>query len=234
MGLGMRRTGRKAIGMVCRRRLDTPSNRFSRRALGFVVGLLALAVGEQAQAQGPPPFPPREPAWTGGPLRRAVRHTKWTIHDQLVGYPAYFNVPPLGTSLYNNMTTMTRKGDMHTFVLYRSDFLSGTTTLSPGGARRLSFMASRLPGWGGPVVVEWTPDQPGLDVARREAVASILMGANLPVTGERLVVGPSPYPGLLGADAANNYDVLITRDLAAPRTYSLSPASTASFGGGAR
>lgn len=34
MGLGMRQTGRKAIGMVCHRRLDTPSHRFSRRCWG--------------------------------------------------------------------------------------------------------------------------------------------------------------------------------------------------------
>ncbi|HEU5118819.1 MAG TPA: hypothetical protein VFT74_19660, partial [Isosphaeraceae bacterium] len=133
-----------------------------------------------------------------------------------------------------NMTTMTHKADLHTFTLYRSDFLSGTTTLSPAGAQRLSFLASRLPRWGGPVVVEWTPDQPGLDAARRDAVATLLTGANLPVTPTRLVVGPSPYPGLLGVDSANNYDTLITRDLAAPRAYSLTPTSTADFGGGAR
>lgn len=205
-----------------------------RSAWGLTALIAGLLLGNLAHAQGPPPLPPREPVWTGGPLRRAARHTGWTIHDHLVGYPVYFNVPPLGTSLYANMGTMARKGDLHTFTLYRSDFLSGTATLSPGGARRLSFLASRLPHWAGPVVVEWTPQQPGLDLARREMVATLLRNAQLPVTTERLVVGPSPYPGLLGVDSANNYDTLITRDLAAPRAYSLSPTATSSFGGGSR
>lgn len=202
--------------------------------LGTLMGLLFGLASVPAEAQGPPPFPPREPAWTGGPVRRTMKHVGWTVHDRFVGRPEYFDVPPLGTHLYDAMTTMTHKADLHTFILYRSDFIAGTTTLSPGGARRLSFLASRLPTWAGPVVVEWTPDQPGLDAARRDSVAAILSGARLPVPPGRLVVGPSPYPGLLGVDSANNYDTLITRDLAAPRGYSLSPTSTADFGGGPR
>ena len=84
-------------------------------------------------------------------------------------------------------------------------------------------MASRLRGWLGPVLIEWSPDQPGLAEARRTAVLAILQGGGLPVIPERVVIGPSPYPGMLGTDAANNYNILITRDQGAPTGVLVDP-----------
>jgi len=52
-----------------------------------------------------------------------------------------------------------------------------------------------------------------------------------PVVPERVVIGPSPYPGTLGTDAANYYNVMITRDLAAPSGLLLTPNSAGTFGG---
>lgn len=205
------------------------------------LGLAAFAAAP-ALGQGPaaPPLIPPPPVPThvhfhqrGGPLSRAAQHVSYTVHDQLIGDPALFDVPPLGYALYQTMYAQKAKADLHVFTLYRSDFVAGTDLLSPNGAWRLSFLASRLPGWTGPIVVEWTPDDPPLAEARRAAVAASLRTANLPVDG-RVVIGPSPYIGLLGADAANNYDTLIIRDLGAPRAYSLTPSSTATFGGGGR
>ena len=49
---------------------------------------------------------------------------------------------------------------------------------------------------------------------------------------ERVVIGPSPYPGMLGTDAANNYNVMIIRYQTAPASYSLTPTAGAGFGSG--
>jgi hypothetical protein len=49
--------------------------------------------------------------------------------------------------------------------------------------------------------------------------------ANIPVVPERLLIAPSPYPGSLGTDAANNYDIMIFRGQAAPSNYSLTPTA---------
>ncbi len=204
-------------------------------------GLLALGLATApafGQLPGPSPLVPQPPMRVPPPVHHAgrgpIHQAGFVLHDEFIGYPAIFDVPPLGYSLYRTMGAQAAKANVHTFMLYRSDFLSGTNQLSPAGAWRLSYLAAQLPHWSGPIVIEWTPNQPGLAEARRAAIVASLAAANLPPVNGRVLIGPSPYPGLLGVDAANNYDTLISRDLAAPRTYSLTPTSTASFGGGAR
>jgi hypothetical protein len=169
-----------------------------------------------------------------GVITRCARCLRQRIHEHWVGDPRYFAEPPFGASLYETIGRQKAKGDVHTFTLYRSDFLSGTTVLSPGGARRLSFLASRLGNWKGPIVVEWTPEEPEIGAGRREIVLAALNRASLGVAPERVLVGPSAFHGIMGPDAGNNHDALIYRDFSAPRAYSFSPTSTAEFGGGAR
>ena len=160
---------------------------------------------------GSPSPPP-----TGGTIGTVVNHVGFTVHDHFIGYPDQFVEPPVGFYLNESFHVMKAKADPHRFFLYRSDFLAGTDRLSPTGATRFNQMAGRLPGWLGPLLIEWTPDQPGLDRARRSAVLAALQQAGVPVGEERVVVAPSPYPGTLGTDAANYYDVMISRDQAAP------------------
>ena len=128
-----------------------------------------------------------------------------------------------------NFSLMRAKADPHRFTLYRSDFLDGSDRLSPTGAARFNLMAMRLPGWLGPVVVEWSPDEPGLAEARRTAVVAALQGAGLPVVPERVVVGPSVYPGGMGEDAVNYHNIMISRDRGAPAGYTLTPTSSSGF-----
>lgn len=194
-----------------------------------------------AQPGGPgmAPVPPTgpvmvEPVRPGGPIRRAIRHVCFTLQDRWIGYPEQFVEPPLGFYFYETLGMMKARADTHDFVLYRSDFIDGADTLSPYGAQKLSLMAARLSGWLGPITVEWTPDQPALADSRKAALVALLQKAGLPVVPERVVIGPSPYPGLLGADASNNYANLILRDTRAAQDYSTTPSSTANFGGGNR
>jgi hypothetical protein len=195
-------------------------------------GLAAWLLAAPAWAQTPvPPTGPAPcvPMNRPGPLRRAADHTWRVLQDNFIGYPSEFVEPPVGFYLYESLSVMRAKADPHRFTLYRSDFLDGTDRLSPAGAGRFNIMAARLAAWPGPLVVEWTPDMPGLAEARKKAVLAYLQQAGRPVIAERVVVGPSPYPGMLGTDAANLYNVMITRDQAAPATYSLTPMSAGSF-----
>ena len=96
-------------------------------------------------------------------------------------------------------------------------------------------MANRLPGWLGPVVIEWSPDEPGMAESRRQAVIATLAATGQPVIPERVVIGASPFPGALGTDAANYYNVMITRDIQAPsHLLCVAALQGGSFSGGGR
>jgi|SRR5579864_513825 len=204
------------------------------RITGWASALAAGLVSATALAQEPlPPTGPVpvETARPAGPLRRAFHHIGCTLRDNLIGYPEQFVEPPLGFYVYETMGLMKARADVHDFILYRSDFVDGSDALSPSGAQRLTLMAARLPGWLGPVYVEWTPDRPGLADSRKTALVAMLQKAGLPVVSERVVVGPSPYPGLYGADANSNFQILMIRDQQAPSIFSVTP-NTTGFGTG--
>jgi hypothetical protein len=163
-------------------------------------------------------------------LHRLFHHTAHTLEDKFIGYPDAFIEPPLGTYINRQFAVQVAKADPHRGTLYHSDFLPGTDRFSPIGASRLNLMMARLPVWSGPLLIEWSPDQPALAEARRQAVLATLEKAGHPLLGDRVVIGPSPYPGALGVEAAGNYGNLIGRSQAAAVSFPLSPAESAALG----
>lgn len=199
-------------------------------------GGLATGVLAASSAWGQAPLPPSGPApcvtcRTEGPVKRATHRTLQEIQANFVGYPDLFVEPPPGYYNAEIFGLMRAKADHHRFTLYHSDFLDNSDRLSPAGAGRFNVMAQRMRGWLGPVMIEWSPDQPGLAEARRASVVGLLQGTGLPVIPERVVVAPSPYPGAFGQDAANNSNVFFSRNQTAPTSYSYTPQSGAGFGG---
>jgi hypothetical protein len=156
-----------------------------------------------------------------------------TCKETFIGRPELFYEPPPGFYISEHFSLMQARADPHRFTLYQTDFLPGTNRLSPTGATRFSLMAKRLPQWLGPVLVEWSPDYPGLAEARRAAVLETLQKLGVAMVPERVVIAPSPYPGMLGVDANQNYNNMITRDNQAPLGLPYTPASNSiSFGPG--
>ena len=200
---------------------------------GLAASMLAVSVSAQPPMPVPRPLPPTGPApqvyCEPGPVHRAANHTWNVLQDNLVGYPAEFAEPPLGFYRNEIVSVMKAKAAPHRFTLYRSDFLAGSTKLSPAGAGRFNLMASRLRGWLGPISVEWSPDEPGIAEARREAVLSMLQQAGMPVIMDRVVIGPSPYPGSLGGDAETIYSNRLSRGVQYGQTF---PSATGGGGGG--
>jgi len=198
---------------------------------GVAGGVLAASVWAQAPVPPTGPVPPRV-VCQEGPVRRAFGHTWRVLQNNFVGYPEEFVEPPLGFYVNENIAVMRAKADPHKFTLYRSDFLAGTNRLSPQGAGRINLMASRLRSSPLPILIEWSPDEPGLAESRRTAVVALLQSVGTPVNPDRVVIGPTVYPGSLGTDAANNYGIMITRDQQAPSIYSVTPNSGASLSSG--
>ena len=110
-----------------------------------------------------------------GRLHRMFHHTAHTVQDKLIGYPENFAEPPLGHYINEQFAVQVAKADPHRFTLYHSDFLPGTSLFSPIGASRYNIMATRMPGWLGPITIEWTPEQPELAESRRQAIVETLL-----------------------------------------------------------
>jgi len=198
----------------------------------MLTGLAAGGVLAQAQPPEDPPGP-SQVYERQGLLHRWFHHSAATLQDKMIGYPENFVEPPLGYYVKEQMSLQVAKADPHRFTLYRTDFLPGTDRFSPVGASRFNLMYSRLAGWPGPVVVEWTPDEPGLAEARRQAVLVTMQTAGRPIVPERVVIGPSPYPGAMGVEAGNNFNTLVARSQQAPLAYPPTPQSGAyAYGGG--
>jgi hypothetical protein len=196
--------------------------------------VIATALGaNEASAQPPaPPSGPTSPAvcTRRGRLHRMFHHTAHALENDVIGYPDAFIEPPLGYYINQQFAVQVAKADPHRFTLYNTDFLPGTDRFSPVGASRFNLMFARLPDWSGPIVVQWSPEQPELAQARRQAVVETLASAGVPVTAERVLIGPSPYPGGMGTEAAGNAAATIFRNGAASQAFPLPPTESASMG----
>ncbi len=165
-----------------------------------------------------------------GRLHRMFHHTAHTLQDDFIGYPPTFVEPPLGAYINRQFAVQVSRADAHRFTVYQTDFLPDTDRFSPTGASRFNLMYGRLSAWPGPIVLEWTPDQPELAEARRRAILATLEKAGNPVAPERVVIGPSPYPGAFGTEAAGHFNNAIFRSEAAIQSYPLPPAESARMG----
>ncbi len=204
-----------------------------------VIGLLPRAACAQAPegadaavaAAGAAATPAPAPACERrGPIHRLFHHSAHTLQDKFIGYPDAFVEPPLGFYITEQFTLQVGKADTHRFTLYCTDFLPGTNVLSPTGASRFNIMLKRVGAWPGPVTIEWTPDQPAVAEARRQAVLAMLHQTGQPVIPERVVVGPSPYPGGLGIEPAHFYNNMTIRSQMASPAFALPPIESAASG----
>jgi hypothetical protein len=208
--------------------MDQMAIRFIRwSCVAGVLGIVPAAA--QAQVPEEPSNPPAVCARRGR-LHRMFHHVAHTTEDKFVGYPANFIEPPLGHYVNEQLAVQVAKADPHRFTLYRSDFLPGTSLFSPIGASRYNIMQARIPGWLGPITIEWTPEQPELAELRRQAVLETLAQTGKPVVAERVVIAPSPYPGGVGTEAANNFMNAVGRSQMSGASYILPPNVSADVG----
>jgi hypothetical protein len=201
------------------------------RARWYCAVLLAALAPGDTRAQTPDDSADSTPVCTRtGAIHRLFHRSAHTFQDKFVGYPETFKEPPLGAYVNEQFAVQVAKADVHRFTLYRSDFLPGTIQFSPNGASRFNIMFPRIASWPGPIIVEWTPDQPGLAQSRRLAVLATLQKLGRPIVAERVAIGPSPYPGSRGVEAANNYANTIVRTQNSAQSFPLPPTESSASG----
>jgi hypothetical protein len=202
------------------------SHVFNWSCIAATLGLTPAAIAQvPAEPDGPPVVCSRS-----GHLHRLFHRSAHVLQDKFVGYPQTFVEPPLGFYVNEQFAVQVGKADTHRFTFYRSDFLPGTNLFSPAGASRYNIMATRAPGWLGPITIEWTPEQPELAQERRQAIVAILTKAGNANAADRVVIAPSPYPGAMGIEAMNNFNNTIARTQLASPGFALSPTETAATG----
>ena len=150
--------------------------------------------------------PPLDPAATTrrGPkfVAQKIRSWHWRkLQGRMLGYPEEFPPRALGASVHSFGRVMVANGAEARLTLFDYDFEPNSTQLSARGRDQLSRMAAQLAASPFPLIVERTSTNPGLAVARREAVLSELASASFPIDPDRVLVGaPLPF-GMSGVNA---------------------------------
>ncbi len=216
--------------------------------LTLSASLTAAAAGSTAWGQAPSPPPPPLPALPPSdvaaptpsgppivlpPLPNAPAgaphvHGWWKRrHCAQCNNRAPYVLPPFGANVYTVNRIQVTNNDAYRLILRHYDFIDETTELNPYGRIRLNEIIARSASIPVPIIIEWTLDNPGLDQARRTAVVDLLAKAQVPIEGERVVVGPDMSGRLRGVEA----EIIFANQLA--RMAATSPAVGIGVGPGA-
>ncbi len=137
-----------------------------------------------------------------GFFQKKLRSWHWRrLQGRFYGYPEEFQPRPLGASLYEHGKIMVANGAAARLVLYRYDFVEGTSELTPRGMDQLVKFMSQLSVSPYPLIIERTTGDPALAEARRYAVLAKLAQSPVPLTSDRVLVGIPTPNGLSGTDA---------------------------------
>jgi hypothetical protein len=197
-------------------------SRYVMLTLSAVTTGVALT-GSAALGQGPPPtpaasgpatnvppamvaFPPLPPS--RGPVYQHQHPHQHHVHGWL-GRKRCLHcngqlplvLPPLGTNVYTVNRTQVANNDAARLILRHYDFMDDSIELNPFGQARLDSIVAHAQRTGGPILIEWTPENPGLDMGRRALVAQQLARSGSAIPPESLIIGPDRSGRLLGVEA---------------------------------
>lgn len=145
-----------------------------------------------------------------GDVCRNYCQSRWSrlrlcMQDCHWGYPEEFCELPLGARLYAHLNVQVANGTAAQMVLYRYDFYDGifgdSFRLNQHGLKRLKEMVRMLQCNIYPIIVEQTPEEPGLAAARRNHVLKSIEQLGFAVPQEWVVVDEPESAGLGGAEA---------------------------------
>jgi hypothetical protein len=149
---------------------------------------------------------------TGGsaaPAPSVWQRFKEKMRSCIWGYPDQFESPPLGYMVSLQGRTQVANAEIARMTLYRYDFEEHGTRLTARGKYQLQKIVGLLPLNFAPLVIEETPGDGALDLARRTAVLNELGSQPFPIPPERVVVARPIAVGLPGEQALAVYGNLI-------------------------
>lgn len=165
----------------------------------------------------------------GRPHANAHHGLKGWIHE-ISGDPRNFAEPPLGYWVRLANRTQIANAATDDFTFFRSDFIAGTTTLSPMGRDRLFQLSKKVQTWGGPIMIESVPESPRLNEARRNELAMVLQRSGMPIWLDRILVIGAPNSAIIGPNGFTQYTNSASRYGQGPRDFALPPELTTNAG----
>ena len=185
-----------------------PRRRRARLTLSALTTGVAF-VGSVAKAQDSPPLPATSVAAVATPPGPAVPVMAPHVHKTRLGRYRCLQcngkqplvLPPLGGYFYDVNKIQVANNAATRMILRNYDFVEGATELNHYGQVRLAQIVGQAGRTAWPILVEWTPDTPGLDQARRASVVELLANNSAAIAAERVLVGPDPVRGFNGAEA---------------------------------
>ena len=137
-----------------------------------------------------------------GRVEKKARSWHWRrVQGKFWGYPEEYEPRPLGASVYEHGKIMAANGMAARLVLFHYDFVEGTSELNPRGLDQLARFSAQLSASPFPLIVERTPDNPGLAESRRYAVLARMAIGPCPLPSDRVLVGVPAPVGMSGIDA---------------------------------
>ena len=157
------------------------------------------------QAADPSLVPPGSGPVAGtpcGPNGARPRRSFWRwLQECFIGLPQEFKARPFGQALQQTYNAHVGNGIAARTVLYNYDFVQNCPDLNQHGKDQLAKICGLLARSPCPLVIERTPWDPRLALARREAVLRELATGPLAVAPERVVIGPPSAIGISGVES---------------------------------
>ncbi|MFL5245755.1 MAG: hypothetical protein ACJ8FY_27090 [Gemmataceae bacterium] len=138
---------------------------------------------------------------------------KHNLQDCFLGYPGEFQATQLGQFLYETNKTQVANGEAALMTLYHYDFQEGREGLTSRGKDQVAKIRAMLPQNFFPIVIERSPDAPGLAESRRRIILNELAKGPFPVPPERVVIGAPLADGLSGVEAEIIYRNLLSQTI---------------------
>jgi len=117
------------------------------------------------------------------------------------------DVIPLGAISRAHWHTMETNGEASDFVMYRNEFVDGSTEFSPYGRDHIMEIAARMPSTPFPVIVQRSDNNadPELDAARRQLVVQVLTDMGAQDAEQRTIVSQPYNDGINSLEAEQDY-----------------------------
>lgn len=113
---------------------------------------------------------------------------------------------PLGLQITEIMKTQVRSYENSRQIFYQYDFIDGKAELNQAGIAKLGRISQQVFMNFSPIIIENTPREPGLDLARRVKLVNLINSQGIPIPSERIIVSGQLNHATSGPDAMILYN----------------------------